>query len=321
MNFANKKFFHLDTKCFKAFMAVAEFGHYAIAADEAAMSPTAISEHITRLKNQIGSELLVKRDQGYELTEVGAQLRRFILKLEDISSEFKQHVVDANEKVSGTVRYALPPSCLFSPHFPMLLEKRREHQGLELKVDLIPSDDVLKQVENRTYDFGFVTEEVAHPSLVYQVFCEEEYILVASDQQSLETITPENLVELRYINYPGMGHYFNLWRQHFFPEGTKVSDRSLYHSGDINTIDGAIKMVCGGLGLSVFPRHCVQAHIDTGQLFEAEQRGKGPLLNPIHIVRRKTPCSTKRVQTVIDWFFDMHPEYAEHRAGQAESAY
>ncbi len=299
-------------------MAVAEFGHYAIAADEAAMSPSAISEHITRLKNQIGSELFVKRDQGYELTEIGAELQRFIIKLDDISSEFKQHVVEASDKISGTVRYALPPSCLFSPHFPMLLEKRREHEGLELQVELIPSDDVLKQVENRTYDFGFVTEEVAHPSLFYQVFCEEEYILVANEQQKLDLIAHDNLVEQRYINYPGMGHYFNLWRRYFYPESAKVSDRSLYHSGDINTIDGAIKMVVGGLGISVFPRHCVQEQLDNGSLYEASQRGKCALLNPIHIVRRKSPEPTKRVKTVINWFFEMHPEFNERRAEQAE---
>ena len=320
MNFANKKFFLLDTKCFKAFMAVAEFGHFAHAADEAAMSQSALSEHITRLKSQVGSDLFVKRESNYELTDVGQELHRFIQQLSDLSNEFHQHVVETNEKVSGTVRYALPPSCLFSPHFPMLLEKRKDHDGLELKVELIPSDEVLKQVESRTYDFGFVTEEVAHPSLEYQVFCEEEYILVSSDPSMVNGLDDEKLIEQRYINYPGMGLYFNLWRQHFYPGLSKVTDRSLYHSGDINTIDGAIKMVCGGLGISVFPRHCVQDLIESGTLFEPNVGDSSPLLNPIHIVRRKTPEVSKRVQTVINWFFDMHPEYSERRAEQKANA-
>ena len=320
MNFANKKFFLLDTKCFKAFMAVAEFGHFAHAADEAAMSQSALSEHIGRLKSQVGSDLFVKRESNYELTDVGQELHRFIQQLSDLSSEFHQHVVETNEKVSGTVRYALPPSCLFSPHFPMLLEKRKDHDGLELKVELIPSDEVLKQVESRTYDFGFVTEEVAHPSLEYQVFCEEEYILVSSDPDMVHGLDGEKLIEQRYINYPGMGLYFNLWRQHFYPGLSKVTDRSLYHSGDINTIDGAIKMVCGGLGISVFPRHCVQELIESGALFEPNVGDSSPLLNPIHIVRRKTPEVSKRVQTVINWFFDMHPEYSDRRAEQKANA-
>lgn len=316
MNFANQKFFHLDPKCFKSFMAVAEFGNYAQASDEAAVSQSALSEHISRLRSQVGAELFIKRDAGYELTDIGNELHRFIQRLADMSNEFQQQVADTSGSVSGVVRYALPPSCLFSPHFPMLLEKRREHDGLELKVELIPSDDVLKQVENRTYDFGFVTEEVAHPSLKYQVFCEEEYILVSSRPEQLATLTGKTLVEQRYINYPGMGMYFNLWRQHYYPESPKINDKSLYHAGDINTIDGAIKMVCGGLGISVFPRHCVQHFLESEALFEAPQNGKDPLLNPIHIVQRKSPEAPKRVATVIQWFFEMHPEYAERRAQQ-----
>ncbi len=316
MNFANKKFFSLDTRCFKAFMAVAEFGTYSNAAEKATMSNTAISEHILRLKEQVGSELFAKKGSAYELTEAGLQLQRFIKQLEDLSSEFHQQVHQQSNEVSGMVRYALPPSCLFSPHFPMLLERRSRYPGLELKVELIPSDLVLEQVESRVFDFGFVTDEVAHPALEYQVFCEEEYILVASRPEQIASLDEQALVDANWINYPGMGHYFNLWRNHFFPDASRVSDLSLHHAGDINSIDGAIKMVAGGLGISVFPRHCVQAELDNESLFEAGNQGKPALMNPIHIVKRKTPALPKRVEVVIQWFFDMHPEYQEVRSAQ-----
>ncbi len=301
-------------------MAVAEYGSYNEAADKAAMSNTAISEHLQRLKEQVGQELFVKRGLLYELTDAGLELQFFIKKLEAMSEEFKFQIEANASKLSGMVRYALPPSCLFSPHFPMLLEKRHSHPELELTVEAIPSDEVLEKVEDRTFDFGFVTEEISHPALSYEVFCEEEYILVGNSKDSVKASNAKALIETKFINYPGMGHYFNLWKNHFFPGEKRISHRSLHHAGDINSIDGAIKMVLGGLGIAVFPRHCVQEYLDQALLFEADQGETAPLMNAIHIVKRKSPELPRRVQVVIDWFFDMHPEYENQRAQQRASA-
>jgi len=289
-------------------MAVAEFGNYSIAAERAAMSTTAISEHLARLRDQVGKQLLVKREGGYELTDAGILLHQFIRRLDDLSGEFQEQLLNSSNSISGLVRYAQPPSCLFSRHFLELLNKRKKQKNLELKVEVMPSEDVLRLVENRTFDFGFVTEQIEHQALLYRVFCEEEYILVSDNSEKVNALTTSNLTHQRFVNYPGMDHYFNQWRQHYFPEASQISDRSLHHSGDINSIEGAIKMVAGGLGMSVFPRHCVQSEINSGQLFEAKFEGREPLLHPIHMVQRKNRSLPKRVSTVINWFFDMRPE-------------
>ncbi len=66
-------------------------------------------------------------------------------------------------------------------------------------------------------------------------------------------------------------------------------------------------MVAGGLGISVFPRHCVQEFIDRGQLVEYSTQT--PLMNPIYIVHRNQPPLSARVQTVIQWFMDMQESH------------
>ena len=57
----------------------------------------------------------------------------------------------------------------------------------------------------------------------------------------------------RFINYPGMDVCFDLWARHFMPEAKTLTARSLYHTGDINDIVGAIKMVIGGLRYQRIP--------------------------------------------------------------------
>lgn len=75
-------------------------------------------------------------------------------------------------------------------------------------------------------------------------------------------------------------------------------------SGEINSLDGAITMVLGGLGNSVFPRHCVQAHLDAKRLIELPTRA-GPLLNTIYVARIAEATVPRRVSQVIEWFFEM----------------
>ena len=64
-------------------------------------------------------------------------------------------------------------------------------------------------------------------------------------------------------------------------------------------------MTLGGLGVSIFPRHCMQQHIDEGKLIVFEQTHSEPLLNDIYISSLKSDQRPYRVELVITWFMDM----------------
>ena len=306
MNLANLDFLRLDPRYFKAFLAAAEFENFSVAASHAAMTQSGISQHISKLEEQLGVSLFMRNSKSTVLTEAGKILLNYIRTYNDSIAKLIDTVHTERNTVEGLVSYAMPPSCLLSPHFPMLLERRRNYPLLELKVDLLPNEDILALVIDGKIDFGFVTEKVEHPLLQYKNFCDEEYIMVGADQETVSTLATDNLLQQQYINYPGMGVYFNYWIQHFMPDCRNISDRSLHHAGEMNSIEGAILMVVGDLGISVFPRHCVQQHIDEGKLFVFEQADKEILLNTIYIVSRNHPAPPARVETVIEWFMGMH---------------
>ena len=91
--------------------------------------------------------------------------------------------VNANTNlIEGIVSYAMPASCLLSPHFPILLERRLEYPNLELKLELTPTDQVFQQILSGKIDFGFVTKRIDHPRLDYLSFCQEEYVAVIRAQ-------------------------------------------------------------------------------------------------------------------------------------------
>jgi len=308
MNFAQAKLLRLDIKYFKAFLAVAEFKNFTIAAEKAAMTQSVVSQHIAKLEDQIGQQLFLRTGKEAVLTDAGQHVFKFANTLtEDVSALFETINSD-HDTLEGLVRFCMPPSCILSSHFPILMERSLEHPELELKVELAPNRDVYCAVLNANCDYGFITEMVESPMLRYRHFCQEEYILVSGYAEHMANLDGDKLLHQKYIAYPGMECYMNLWLQHCFPEKPHLSERSLTHGGEVNTIDGAILMVRGKLGMSVFPRHTVQKYIDAGELFEYQRKGLEPLLNSIYIVTHKNVQQPNRVKAVINWFLDMYPD-------------
>jgi len=295
----------IDPKYFRAFKAVDRSGSFSEAADIAAMTQANVSKHIKALEESIGSDLFLRTTKGPVITEAGVKLRSYIQHFENLHADFLLDVGNTAKEVKGTVSYAMPASCLLSPHFPMLLDRRRAHPELEINLELTPTDKVFERILSGRIDFGFVTKKIDHPRLQYIPFCKEEYVAVAAADLDLSQLSSETLLNFSYIDYPGFDVYFEYWRRHNFPESLHTQALSLHCAGNINSIEGAILMTLGGLGISIFPRHCIQEYLEDGRLQAFAPQGASPLLNDIYISSLKSDQRPYRVDLVISWFMDM----------------
>jgi len=296
----------LDPRCYKAFLAVVSEGSFSAAASSAAMTISGVSQHIANIESAVGAQLFLRTASGCKLTDPGRRFHQFVKSYSNLLADLFEDVAETQGQLQGIVRYAMPPSCILSPHFPMLLQRRLAHPDLELNVTLMPNGEIIRALLGDQIDFGFVTETVRNPAVAYKAFCQEEYILVGSERGRIEDITEADFLDQPFVVYPGFDTYVACYIKHFFPSLADIDARSIYRvSGMINTIDGAIRMVTGGLGISVFPRHCVQALIDKGELFEHRRHAADPLLNDIHIAHHAANVMPRRVGCVIDWFMDM----------------
>lgn len=308
MQFNPKHFQRLDVKCFKAFIAAAETENFTSAADLAAMTQSGISQNIKKLEEQLGHPLFKRVDKNVTLTSTGHILVGYVKSYLDGMECFFEDILQDQELIEGKVCYTMPPSCSMSPHFPMLLKKRLEYPGIELQIHLAPNNEVFERILSGKSDFGFVTEKVLNQSLVYQPFCQEKYVLTYNNQ--VDHISPQKLLEYKWIRYPGVEIYFDFWAKHFLPEIKNIDHRSLSYAGEINSIEGAREMVAGGLGISIFPTHTIADYVEQEKLFCYEPEDYEPLLNTIYIITHANHKQPKRVQRVIDWFTEMHPEAA-----------
>jgi len=305
----------LDPKLFTAFAAAAELENFTRAAQVARMTQSGVSQHVAKLEEQIGRQLFKRIGKKVVLTQAGKMLLHFLHShVADLDSFFDR-VQTEQTALSGTVSYAMPPSCLFSTHFQDLLEKRRQHPDLRLKVTVASSPEILDLVLQNTVDFGFLTVRPENPALMLQPYCDEEYVFVSANQLAMSTMRPEDVFAHAMIAYPGADVYYNAWIRHYLPH-EKRDFHSLMRTGEINSLDGAITMVVGGLGSGIFPQHCVQAKIDAGALFRLQTKGP-PLLNAVFMARLAEAVPPRRVSQVMEWFFEMVAQPPTARVARA----
>ncbi|MBY0574617.1 MAG: LysR family transcriptional regulator [Undibacterium sp.] len=306
MNFA-RMCARLDPKCYKAFLAVVSEGSFSAAAHKAAMTISGVSQHIANIEEVVGSPIFLRTPTGCKLTEKGSKFFLFVKSYSNLVADFFEDLAGEEESLQGIVRYAMPQSCAGSEHFVQLLKRRLAHPLLELNVQLISNESIFEQLVDGKIDFGFVTETIENPLIKYQPFCQEEYVLVASNQVQLDALANGRVIDQPFIAFPGFDVYVNCFLRHFYPELHNIDYRFLHRiTGRISTLDGAIRMVEGGLGISIFPKHCVQTSIDRGGLICFEKIGYPPLMSEINIAHHSRNIMSRRVEAVIQWFMDMH---------------
>ncbi|MEK7689926.1 MAG: LysR family transcriptional regulator, partial [Bdellovibrionota bacterium] len=236
-----RDFSRLDAGAFRGFYYATETLNFTLAAQRAGMTQSGVSQHISKLEKQLGVQLFLRVGRKVILTDAGMRLRSYVEQYLDQVEEFAESLTTGHTALKGRVRYAMPASCLMTPHFPMLLRERKmRFPKLELGVTLCHSGEVIQKLLNGEIDFGFVTKKIQHPDIRFTPFCPEEYVLVADRAKVLEGLTIETLREANFVAHPGVEDLFSHWMGHHYPRVKNMDWGALRVTGEINSLEGAI---------------------------------------------------------------------------------
>ncbi len=298
----------LDSNLFKAFYWASKELNFTSAAKKAGMTQSGISQHINRLEEQLEVSLFERVNKQVFLTAAGESLLKYVEEQSEGLVALKEEIYGDKFHESGHVRYAMPHSCLFTPHFPLLLDKNKQNENIHLDVKLCPNEEVFRLLLNKEIDFGFVTKMSKLTSISYEKFAREEYIMVGSPllaQKIKIEADPKCILNLPFVDYPGMEALFYLWAETLFPESRLLNFHDIKVTGSINNLHGAIEMLLAGVGYSILPSHCVQAHLDNGNLVNLSPRKELESFSDIYIVTLENTFLSNRVKKIIEYFREM----------------
>ncbi|MCK0536882.1 LysR family transcriptional regulator [Alcanivorax quisquiliarum] len=294
----------IDPRYFRAFKAVAEAGTFSEAAGLAAMTQANISKHIKALEDQLSSVLFLRTPQGAVITEVGLRLRDYIRHVEMLESRFMSEIRHHSMATSGNISCAMPASCLMLPSVMALCHRQQALRDICVNLHLLPARKVIDRVIDGSVDIGICLERRDQAELSYRPLCKEEYVAAGVPTLDIAGLDAESLVHCRFIHHPEFSFYFHLWCCNFFPDCSDLDARALAYVGKARSIHEAVMMALNGMGISLFPRHCIDMHLRAGTLQEYTQPGVACLSNDLHLVMLKDGVPVQGMEPLLSWFIE-----------------
>jgi DNA-binding transcriptional LysR family regulator len=162
----------------QAFLAVAECGSFAQAAERLSLSQTAVSHRMRKFEESLGVLLLVRTARGVVLTEAGvALLPRARAAVQQLESSFDlAHQI--GRSAGSTVAFGCLPTIAAGILVPLLQRHEREQPQVQIRVFDSSPAEILQLVESATAAFGITVQRGSNPRLDSERIAEEAFVLV-----------------------------------------------------------------------------------------------------------------------------------------------
>jgi DNA-binding transcriptional LysR family regulator len=243
---------HFDFRDLEHFVAVADTGSIARAAERCHTVASAVSKRVSDLEESFGTALLVRGAKGVELTPAGhaflARARGMLHQAEQLTEELRRHASGARghvrvfANISSIVEFLPAALASFLEKFPEI------HVDLEEHV----STAVAAGVAENLADFGIVSSLAAIDGLTLTPFRNDELVVVVKPEHPLAK--SDSLAFGDVADLPLVGLHANSALHHLLVRAAADRGRPLNIRIRVTSFDAVCAMVAAGLGISVIPR-------------------------------------------------------------------
>ncbi|MFV3307863.1 LysR family transcriptional regulator [Pseudomonas sp. NY15181] len=297
-----RHFDDLQLGSIELFCLAAETGSFTAAANEAGITPAAVSRSVARLEERLGVRLFVRTTRQMRLTEGGRnyfeQCRQALGQLVDAERE----VTGGQSVPSGRLRISVPTPYAHYRLLPLLPEFRRRYP--QVAVDIHVSNRNI-DFADEGYDLAVRGREPADSSLVARRLEDAELVVVGTPEYLRRAgvpQTPDDLAGHDCIQYdlPSTGRRV--------PWSFRVNGRAVEveTSGNCTVLEDYLAtatLVKHGGGLMQAYRFTVQAELAAGELVEV-LRDHGGTTRPFLLIYPHARHVPSRVRAFIEFMLE-----------------
>ena len=238
-----------ETKPLLAFAAVIEHGTMHAAARALGMTPSAVSQHISRLEALHGVKLLKRSTRRTAPTEAGAVLAAHCVKLRQALLDAQAALDNIKTEAAGEVRLALPSPLTLAPDFQAAL-LRVAAEFPKISIRLFVSDE-LADLQRHNIDIALRGGDTAldAPDLVARHLADWQWQIYAAPSYIAQTGQPESPADLRgrrWLSYNGETVVRHVLRRG--AERFELETDNAWPCGDLMSVR---QLTAAGLGVSV----------------------------------------------------------------------
>ncbi|GIC75537.1 LysR family transcriptional regulator [Moritella sp. F3] len=235
----------------RSFCTLVEVGHFTRSAERLNMTQSGISQHIRKLEEQLGQDLLIREGKQFTLTDAGQRLytegKQIIYSL----SELEQRVT-TDPAFEGLVR-VMSPGSIGLKLYRSLLTLQAEHPLLVIDYRFAPNATIEKAIAEHAVDIGFMTSSSTLAEVSLKPIAEESLLLITPAH--IEEPSWQALMQLGFIDHPDGAFHSSLLLGANYPEFKHYNQ--FKKTGFSNQISLILEPVSLGLGFTVLPAYAV----------------------------------------------------------------
>lgn len=256
-----RSFPHLET-----FVEAADRGTFTAAGKALGLTQAAVSQRIHQLEVAVGRQVFRRGPGRVTLTDAGRTLYEYARRMQDLTTETWSAMTGEPGEAEGEL--VLAASSVPGQHLlpSTLAVFRRRHPGIQVRVAVSDTDDVLRQIEAGTAHLGLVGGRGGGRHLEFRQFACDELVLVVPRGHPLwrrkEITVPDLVAQPLLQREPGSGSRKCLERS---LEWLAVSPTELNVVLELGSTEAIKEAVSRHIGLAVLSRRAVAREVKARQ--------------------------------------------------------
>ena len=147
----------MDTQNLKAFLLVAEYGSFSLAAEKLHLTQPAVSKRVALLEEQLGASLFDRIGRNIGLTEAGRALLPHARAVQSELDAAQQSVRDLSGAVAGQLRLATSHHIGLHRLPPVLSAFSKAYSGVLIDIDFMDSEQAYERIMQGRAELAIVT--------------------------------------------------------------------------------------------------------------------------------------------------------------------
>lgn len=248
-----------DLRDLELFVAVADAGSIARAAERSHTVASAVSKRISDLEESFGTALIARGAKGVELTAAGHALlvraRVLLHQATQLDDEMRRHASGAR----GYVRVFANISAIVEFLPGALASFAQDHPDIHVHLEEHVSSAIAAAVADNSADLGIVSEPPVIEGLLTVPFRNDELVLVLQPAHPLAKRKSISFAEI--ADQPFVSLHADSSLHRLLTRAAAEAGAALNWRIHVTSFDAVCAMVAAGLGISVVPRAATTAYI------------------------------------------------------------
>jgi LysR family transcriptional regulator, nitrogen assimilation regulatory protein len=187
----------MDVRQLRCFLATVEEGSLSAAAVKLQLAQPSLSQHVAKLEEELGTQLLVRTPRGITPTDAGQALAGHARTILEAMTLAEQDVKNFGGEPQGSVSIGLPSSLSMILSVPLAETITNDYPKIGLRLVEAMSGDIQSWITESSIDLGFLYDVQQLRHLASRPLFEEQLFLVAApDNWSRPSDKPLSLAEV-----------------------------------------------------------------------------------------------------------------------------